>query len=386
MSVTKAKTDNITSLNAAQLTGVLPAMSGAALTGLVQPTKSANDPTISTNPSTGVGTLWANTTSGEMFACTDATAGENVWINVGSGSGDVQPSLVFQGSIAGYTVGSNAPVATNVIDKYSYTSQANATDVGDLITTGGRQAGHKSETHGYASGGDPAGSNIEKYSFASDGNAVDAGYDLSVAKIFGAGASTLTHGYSAGGASLVGNSTATGDTIDKFSYSGSSNATDVGNLSLQRNRPSGHTSTTHGYIAGGTNDSESTFYNVIDKYSFSSNGDATDVGDLTTTRAPEAAGSSSITHGFCAGGYNGGSSNVIDKFSFSSNGNATDVGDLVTGALRHAVSTSSTTHSYTAGGFSSTNVIQRHAYASSGNTVDWADLTVSRFQGCGSQY
>ena len=86
MSVTKAKTDNIVSLDASQLSGTLPAMSGAALTGIESVTKNASDPTISTNPSGGVGTLWANTTSGEMFACTDATAGANVWKNIGSGT------------------------------------------------------------------------------------------------------------------------------------------------------------------------------------------------------------------------------------------------------------------------------------------------------------
>jgi hypothetical protein len=55
-------------------------------------TKSANDPAINTNPSGGVGTLWLNITTGELFALTDATAGQNVWTNVGSGSGDVVPN------------------------------------------------------------------------------------------------------------------------------------------------------------------------------------------------------------------------------------------------------------------------------------------------------
>ena len=52
-------------------------------------TESASDPTVSTNPSGGVGTLWLNTTSGEMFCCTDATAGANVWINIGDGTGQI---------------------------------------------------------------------------------------------------------------------------------------------------------------------------------------------------------------------------------------------------------------------------------------------------------
>ena len=54
-------------------------------------TKSTSEPTISTNPSGGVGTTWLRTTTGEMYCCTDATAGANVWTNVGAGSGDVAP-------------------------------------------------------------------------------------------------------------------------------------------------------------------------------------------------------------------------------------------------------------------------------------------------------
>ena len=66
----------------------LPAISGASLTGISSATKNASDPVIATNPSGGLGTKWINTTSGEVYICTDATAGANVWTNVGAGSGD----------------------------------------------------------------------------------------------------------------------------------------------------------------------------------------------------------------------------------------------------------------------------------------------------------
>ena len=130
-----------TGVASSKLTGALPAISGANLTGIVSDTgitSNASDPTVSTNPAGGLGTVWANSTSGEMYVLTDATAGSNVWTNVGAGSGDVWQ---FQGSVAGYTVGGNN-TSSNVIDKYSYTSQANATDVGNLVTGGGRQTGH----------------------------------------------------------------------------------------------------------------------------------------------------------------------------------------------------------------------------------------------------
>jgi hypothetical protein len=77
-------------VTASKLTGALPAISGTNLTGIVAgPTVSASDPAINTNMT--LGTIWVNSTSGEMFVCTDATAGANIWTNVGEGTGDIQP-------------------------------------------------------------------------------------------------------------------------------------------------------------------------------------------------------------------------------------------------------------------------------------------------------
>ena len=73
--------------------GNLPAVDGSQITNVATGiTESSSDPTISTNPSGGVGTEWCNTTSGEMYICTDATAGANVWTNVGAGSGNIAPA------------------------------------------------------------------------------------------------------------------------------------------------------------------------------------------------------------------------------------------------------------------------------------------------------
>ena len=82
----------------------IPACSGTAITGLSSVTKNASDPAIATNPSGGVGTVWQNTTSGEMYICTDATAGENVWTNIGAGTGDIIP-WNFPGETYGYNMG-----------------------------------------------------------------------------------------------------------------------------------------------------------------------------------------------------------------------------------------------------------------------------------------
>ncbi len=61
--------------------GNMPVIAAGAMTGVESATQSASDPAIDTNPATGLGTKWINTTSGEIFVCTDATTDANVWTN-----------------------------------------------------------------------------------------------------------------------------------------------------------------------------------------------------------------------------------------------------------------------------------------------------------------
>ena len=74
------------------------------------------------------------------------------------------------------------------IDKFTFSSDANAADVGDLLADTKDGAGQSSRTHGYTVGGDSGQESvIQKYSFIVDGNATDVG-DLST-----------SHGYAATG-------------------------------------------------------------------------------------------------------------------------------------------------------------------------------------------
>ena len=253
----------------------LPAVSGAALTGIVGATKNASDPTISTNPSGGVGTEWHNTTSGEVYVCTDATAGENVWTNVGGHSGDIIP-WYFGGDAYGYHLGAGPPA---------------------LNTRG-------------------------KYSFTSDGNGVDAG-DLSLARFSVAGAQSATHGYAAGGS----NGNGVGNTIDKFVFSVEATSTDVGDLTTTgSDGPAGQSSETYGYAHGGH---PPALTRGIDKYAFATDGNATDIGDCVVNNLGWRAGCSSTTYGYAAAGHGPPQNDTIEKHSFASDGNASDIGNLV---------------------------------------------------------
>ena len=111
----------------------LPAVDGSLITNVPGATKNSSDPTISTNPSGGVGTEWHNTTSGEAYICTDATAGKNKWISIGGGSGDIE-IYSFQGTVSGYTCGGykGSSNDTDIIDRFFFSSDGDATDVGNL--------------------------------------------------------------------------------------------------------------------------------------------------------------------------------------------------------------------------------------------------------------
>ena len=142
---------------------------------------------------------------------------------------------------SGYTSGgtNGGPVALNVIDKFPFSTNANASDVGDLTVARSTAAGQNSNANGYTSGGinfgGPATSLnvIDKFPFASNANASDVG-DLTVARSDVAGQSSTTSGYSSGGYGPP-----VRNVIDKFPFATNSNASDVGDLTAARSAAAG---------------------------------------------------------------------------------------------------------------------------------------------------
>jgi hypothetical protein len=91
-------------------------------------------------------------------------------------------------STNGYTSGGFAPPYSNIIDKFPFATDANATDVGDLTQARSNLAGQSSAVSGYSSGGfaPPYSNIIDKFPFATDANATDVG-DLTVGRSGSAG-------------------------------------------------------------------------------------------------------------------------------------------------------------------------------------------------------
>ena len=357
--ITEAKLSG--TISASKLTGAMPALDGSTLTGVPGITKSASDPATDTNPSGGVGSLWANTTSGEMFACTDATVGANAWTNVGGGTGDVQPWL-FGGTVSGYGMGGHTQDGqTDAIVEFSLASFTTASDTGNLSVGRHNTHGCQSPTQGYTCAGkNNSGVDtdiVDAFPFANPAaGATDVG-NVSVARHNPSGANSETNGYMAGGSG-------TGDMIDKFSFTSFTTASNIGTLSAgAMSGGHGHSSPTHGFASR---------HLVIEKYPFASDTNSTDIGALTSSSRGWGCGQSSETHGFVSG--NEPVSNAIDKFSFASGGTAVGHGVLFHSRTNPGPA-SSLTEGYTIGGDGSQdNVIDKFSFSSNTTAADVGDL------------
>jgi len=363
--------------------GNLPAVNASLLTGVVSATISASDPTISTNPSSGVGTEWNNSTSGAMYILTDATAGENKWTNVGAGSGNIDP-WSYPKSTYGYMMGGNypsAPTLLNSIERFSTVSDANAVDWADMIY--GRSyppAGQRSIDYGYCCGGSspsqPGFDGIDKWPFASQTNATDVG-NLSRGRGGTTGASSGTYVYTVGG-----HYGPYSNEIDKVSVATDGNAVDVGDITNYHAQGYSHSSADNGYNSGGYAGSPSPtgHVNVMHKWSFTTDGNATDIGDLTLAREGRIS-SSSTTYAYC--GWGAGGTDRIDKFPFASDANATDVGNALIAGYGTGGCASSLNYGYAFSG-SNTNHIHKWSHTTDGNAVDVADVAQLRGQCAGT--
>ena len=236
----------------------------------------------------------------------------------------------------GYLAGGSDPSFVNpgpggrvdTIQKFPFASDTNATNnTGVLFNAVELAAGgiHSSD-YAYVAGGtwnfgDTGRNVIQKYSMTTDASATDAG-DLLTPMYGNSGCSSSDYGYSANGYQ---HPSVFYNTIQKWPFSSDANAADVGDTTSARNYTAGQNSTENGYSSGG-----SSFNNIIEKWSFSSDGNASDVGDLVTGRRQHAGQQSSTENGYYSGGNDPGTpvANVVQSFSFSSDENAVDAGDL----------------------------------------------------------
>lgn len=287
----------------------------------------------------------------------------------------------FQGTVAGFTSGGwVSPTTSNVIDKFPFPADGNATDVGDLIQGRYGGSGSSSSTHGYMAGGatsPPTTSvnTIDKFLFSSNLNAFNVG-NLITSRYGSAGQSSQSQGYASGGF-MFPTPNANTNVIERFPFVQDAQTFDVADLTVTRRWVAGHSSTEKGYTSGGYVPPNS---NVIDSFPFVTGESlCTDVGDLTAGRN-SLAGHSSLISGYASGGLTPTRVVTIDKFPFATNSNATNVGNL-TAPSNGRCGTSSDLNGYAAGGEVSganSTLIEKFSFVTDANATPVGNLTVAR--------
>jgi hypothetical protein len=268
------------------------------------------DPTKTSNVA-AVGHLWINSTTSEMWLCLDATTNDNVWLNVGLGSGRINHSLAVFGS----------GINSSGMEYIPTTSAGGAVSFGSLSTDREEPAGLASESR-VVWGGGYLTNVIDYMTIANLADAVDFG-NLSSSRYNVSGCSNATRGLFIGGTSLGTDR----DIIEYITIASTGNTTDFGDLTAARDKIGSCSSSTRALFGGG----EAPFsLNIIEYVTIASTGNATYFGDATSQIQSGAAASDGIK-GFHAGGCTGPGcdpQSSIDQITMASTGNATDWGDL----------------------------------------------------------
>jgi len=290
-----------------------------------------------------------------------------------------------RGLYAGGTTGTS-----DQIEYISVNISANATDFGNLTVARGQMGGASNGTRAVWTGGYEYGnslrSNVMDYvTIATTGNAQDFG-DLTeiVSALFHGVVGDGTYGFRCAG--VVGAGTRV-PTIDKWTIDTTGNASDHGDLTVERIYAAAACDGTYGLVGGGAIVPDPYFVNIIDSFTTATASNATDFGDLQTLKYSVGVGFDT-TRAVFAGGTGGASINVaaalsdMDYVTMATPGNASDFGDITAG--EYPAGTSDGTYVCFASGNGLGANIHKITIQTLGNATDTGyDLLTSYSNGAG---
>lgn len=318
-------------------------------------------------------------TGNAMYVCTGTEWSSFLSLDSGSEPG----SPIQLASTYGYSSGGRpfvSPTYYNAIERYSFASSGNSSNIGSLSYRATHAAATNSTTYGYIAGGWVPGSsrNLDYYPFASSTSGTSIGTLTSIPNGFYRAATDIaspTEGYVAG--MLVGPPFVSHSTTYKFPFAATTGITgsSVGTLPVAKGSSSGASSPAYGYLAAGVNDS-------ILKWAYANDTTISNVGSVPVNVADtRSSGNSSSTHGYNVGGKTSSPVNLIQKYAFANESTTAQVGYLST--TRYNTSSSSgTDYGYHGGGYDLptpptfiSNVIDRFPFSSDTNASDVGDLS-----------
>ena len=273
-----------------------------------------------------------------------------------------------RGIFFGGTNGSNV----DDIEFITISTQGNASDFGNMTTSGHVAAGTcASNTRGLVAGGAPSVTDtIEFVTISSTGNGTDFG-NLTDGRDFLGGLSNQTRGCFNGGR-IVTPGTKT-NIIDFVTIATLGNAIDFGDTrNIHGNYPMMCASPTRGIIGGAI----SPTLTDIDFITIATTGNGQDFGDATVNQG--GVGVSNSVRGLFAGGYNPSLTSNISFITIATFGNSTTFGDLTVARRGPGAAASSVRATFAGGQISAspnnTNIIDYVAIATTGDAVDFGDL------------
>lgn len=327
------------------------------------------------------GSIWVDTTNGDMYVCTDHTAENAGWVNMEGD--DVNVSTAWQGLTYGYELGGDNPgPQVDKITRFAFAAPYPSSDVGELAQA--MQAmgvGYNSGT-GFTAGGleGPSTYIAEVTSFptsASSSVTVTDKGDLNTGGwAYGTSGWSPTKGYTFGGQDDGPNV----DTIQDYAFSAPFSSSDVSEVAAAKDFQGASDSPTHTFITNGYPAVNNIYY-----YQKDTTNDASDIGEVTQTKYDTSSSTDNVNgYGFvCAG-----ADPVVDtisRYAHTSSAPSSDVGELSAngayGADRGAPSLTHGHFSYRVSGPASS--LQRHAFSSpyagadiseSANAIDYVSM------------
>lgn len=267
---------------------------------------------------------------------------------------------------------------------------AAADTIAQGLSYGYSVGGQTTPQYSFPTGGDTT---IEKFSFSSDGNATDVG-DLVEGQGGGTGRHDTTIALSLGGTIMPTNTPT--NKVQSFTFaSGTDAAVEpyvLGNQALFSSRGV-HQTPDIAFVTGGYKSPPLLVYSTINKYPFANNSNATTITDPSNglQNAFHSSGSMSPTHAYFGGSWavfapTPTDAEVLRKYPFATEDAATtDIGDMLPGSPYGMQGVTGPTHGYAVGGASFVNVIQKYPFSSDASASDVGDMQVAMAYTSGNQ-
>ncbi len=318
-------------------------------------TESSSEPSSPSN-----GALWWDTANEKTFIYAEGQWRETVGVS----------AEIVNGGTRGFAFGGDY---TNVIEYVDIQTAGNATDFGDMQSTGeGKPAGVSSKTRGVMSGNGNWMENYEYITCATAGNATNFGSTYQNDQKGPAFVSDGSRGVLVSGITDYENS----NHMEYITIDTTGNGTNFGNQTVTSTDRAGCADSTRGVIFAGQNT------NVIDYITIQTTGNATDFGDCIYSGIRHSGATADATTGFHIAGADSSMQGEIHYVTIQTTGNAADWGDLSVAAYGCDASSDGTYvcvffSQANTGSISNANNIERFSTASAGNASDFGDMTVS---------